>query len=137
MKKIVKTMLVILMSVITLTGKAKDPYHCVVEGSYLADKNIQYTIFKMDKNGDLIAIEHVKSRKHYFVECNVGDKYLVRFQNKQGDVKFLMINASKHGYFQANIDWSVPTDGMIKVEKTGYKLTRIKNELKDPSFAQK
>jgi hypothetical protein len=129
MKKIV-TIMLIMLSVTTLT--AKDPYHFIVQGSFIADKNIKYTIFKMEKNGALVAIEHVKGRKYYFVECNVGDKYVVRFQNKKGNVKFLMIDASANGYFQADLDWTQPYDGWIKREKAKYKLTRICNAAKDP-----
>jgi hypothetical protein len=129
MKKIV-TIMLIMLSVTTLT--AKDPYHFIVQGSFIADKNIKYTIFKMKKDGALVAIEHVKGRKYYFVECNVGDKYVVRFQNKKGNVKFLMIDASANGYFQADLDWTQPYDGWIKREKAKYKLTRICNAAKDP-----
>ena len=128
MKKIV-TIMLIMLSVTTLT--AKDPYHFIVQGSFIADKNIKYTIFKMEKDGALVAIEHVKGRKYYFVECNVGDKYVVRFQNKKGNVKFLMIDASANGYFQADLDWTQPYDGWIKREKAKYKLTRICNAAKD------
>lgn len=132
MKKIVAIMLVMLVSVASLTGKTKDPYHFIVEGTFIADKHIAYTIFKMEKDGDLVAVEHVKGRKYYFVECNVGDRYVVRFQNKKGNVKFLMIDASTYGYFQADIDWTQPYDGWIKKDKAKYRLTRICNAAKDP-----
>jgi len=135
MKKIVLMMFVIL-GVTTLQAKVKDPQNFIVEGSFIADKNITYTIFKMDQVGDLIAIEHVKGHKHYFVECNVGDKYVVRFQNKKGDVKFLMIDATSTGYFEADIDWNVPYDGLIKEEKVGYSLSRISNKLKYPGLVR-
>jgi len=128
MKKIV-TMMIIILSVVSL--QAREPSYFIVEGSFIADKNINYTVFKMDKAGDLIAIEHVKGRKHYFVECNVGEKYVVRFQNKNGDVKFLMIHATTKGYFQADIDWTIPYDGMIKEEEIGYTLTRLTNGYKN------
>ena len=132
MKKIVTIMLVMLVSIASLAGKTKDPYHLIVEGTFIADKHINYTIFKMEKDGALVAVEHVKGRKYYFVECNVGDKYVVRFQNKKGNVKFLMIDASAHGYFEADIDWTQPYDGWIKRDKAKYRLTRICNAAKDP-----
>ena len=129
MKKIV-TMMIIILGVISV--QARDPYHFIVQGSFISDKNIKYTIFKMEKDGALVAIEHVKGRKYYFVECNVGEKYVVKFQNKKGNVKFLMIDASANGYFQADLDWTQPYDGWIKREKAKYKLTRICNASKDP-----
>ena len=42
MKKIV-TMMIIILGVISV--QARDPYHFIVQGSFIADKNIKYTIF--------------------------------------------------------------------------------------------
>jgi hypothetical protein len=126
MKKIV-TLMFIVLSMVSLAGKAKDRYHFIVEGEFLSQKNVSYTIFEESKDGAFVAIEHVKARKYYFVECKVGKKYIVRFQNKQGDVKFLMIDAAKHGYFQVDVDWSKPYDGKITLEKIGYAVTPFLN----------
>lgn len=137
MKKIVTMMLVMLVSVTALAGKTKDPYHFVVEGEFLADKNIHCTIFEQDKSGNFVALEHTKARKYFHVECNVGHKYIVRFQNKKGDVKFLMIDASTNGYFQTDVDWKRPFDGLIKKEKIGYCLTVLTNGNRPVLLAQK
>ena len=128
MKKIVTLMLIVLSTVV-LAGKNKvrDPYHFVVEGSFIATKNVSYTIFKENKEGTFVCIERTKARKVYRVECNTGGRYLVRFQNKKGDVKFLMIDASTYGYFQADVDWRKPYDGLIKKEKIGYCLVTLTN----------
>jgi hypothetical protein len=136
MKKIVTIMCIMLMSVMTLTGKNRDRYHFIVEGEFLADKNISYTIFQQDQTGKFVAIEHVKSRKYFLVECNTGHKYIVRFQNKKGDVKFLMIDAVERGYFMVDVDWSKPYDGKITLEKTGYALTPFTNIPRSALIAQ-
>jgi hypothetical protein len=47
-----------------------------------------------------------------------------------------MIHATTEGYFEADIDWSIPYDGMIKEEKIGYTLTRLTNGYRSPSMVK-
>lgn len=137
MKKIVTIMFIMLMSVISLQAKHRDPYHFVVEGEFLAEKNINYTVFKEATSGKFVAIEHTKARKYYRVECNTGEKYIIRFQNKKGDTKFLMIDAVQSGYFIADVDWRKPYDAKIILEKIGYCLIPLTNMTKLALLAQK
>lgn len=137
MKKIVASMLIMLVSMVALSGTPKDHYHFVVEGSFLSSKNVSYTVFKENSEGAFVSVEHTKAHKYYRVECDAGSKYIVRFQNKKGDVKFLMIDASTYGYFQADVDWNRPYDGLIKKEKIGYCLTALTNGNRPVLLAQK
>lgn len=137
MKKIVAIMCIMLVSMTALSGKPKDPFHLIVEGSFLSSKNIHYTVYKETKQGTFVSIEHTKAHKYYHIECNTGDKYLVRFQNKKGNVKFLMIDASTYGYFQADVDWSKSYDGLIKKEKVGYCLVALTKGNRPLALAQK
>ncbi len=136
MKKIVSIMMITLVSMVSLAGNNKDRYHFVVEGEFLSQKKISYTVFQEDQKGNFVAIEHVKARKSYHVVCNTGHRYIVRFQNKKGDVKFLMIDAVQRGYFIADVDWRKPFDGKITLEKIGYCLTPFTNMTKPVLLAQ-
>jgi len=127
MKKIVSIMLIALVSVMTLQGKTKDRWHFIVEGEFLAEKKISYTVFQQNDKGVFVAIDHAKARKYYHLEFNTGHKYVIRFQNKKGDVKFLMVDAVERGYFIADVDWRKPYDGKITLEKIGYCLTPFTN----------
>lgn len=127
MKKLINSIVVILLCVTSLQATGKEPKHLIVEGEFLNDKNVNYTIFQSADDGKFVAVEHVKARKYFLVECNIGYKYIVRFQNKKGDVKFLMIDAAQKGYFMVDVDWQKPYDGKITFEKTGYALTPFTN----------
>jgi len=122
---------------LSLTAKTKkDPYHFIVEGVFLSEKNISYTVFKMDnRTGDFVSESHSKGRKYFSVTCDVGFKYIVRFQDKAGDVKFLMLDVTRNGYFTVDVDFEKPWDGLLKYTVTGYHLTRINNGLKDNPLA--
>lgn len=116
----------------SFTAKTKkDPYHFIVEGAILAQKNITYTVFKMDNTtGTFVSESHMKVRKYFSVMCDVGFKYIVRFQDKKGNVKFLMLDVTRNGSFTVDVDFEKPWDGLLKYTHMGYKLTRINKELK-------
>ena len=122
----------------SVTAKTKkDPYHFIVEGAILAQKNISYTVFKMDnKSGDFVSESHCKIRKHFSVMCDVGFKYIVRFQDKKGNVKFLMLDVTRNGSFTVDVDFTTPWDGLLKYTPIGYRLTRINNGLKASPLAK-
>jgi len=136
MKKIV-VMMIIVLGAMSFTTKTKNPFHLIVEGVFLADKNIKYTVYQMNASGDFVAIYRAKARKYYHIECSTGSKYIVRFQNRKGDVKFLMIDAVEYGYCGANVDWRKPYDGKISLEKNGYSLTAFDNSYRSKLLVQK
>jgi len=126
MKKIV-TMLFIILGIVTTQAKMNDPYHLILEGQFLSEKNIHYTIYKMDSEGTFKSIERTKSRRYYSITCDVGEKYLIRFQDKNQNVKFLIVEATKPGYFGANVDFRKSYDAVIRYTKNGYSITTLTN----------
>lgn len=136
MKKIVAMMIVMLVGMTSLQSKGKDADYFIVEGSFLVSKNVYYTVYQQNSEGTFVSVEHTKAHKSYHIKCDAGYKYMVRFQNKKGDVKFLLIDASTTGYFRADVDWSKPYDGLIKKYKIGYCLTALTNGARPALLAQ-
>lgn len=139
MKKITTIVIIMLVSMVSFAGKDKsrDRHHFIVEGSFLSQKNISYTVYQENQEGKFVAIERSKARKYYSFVFNTGHKYIIRFQNKKGDVKFLMVDAVQRGYFMVDVDWRKPYDGKITYEKIGYCLTPFTNMTKPVLLAQK
>lgn len=124
MKKIVTLMLIVL-GITALQAKTKDPYHLILEGEFLNQKHVDYTVFMMNDEGTFISEFRDKGRKNFYILCDVGNKYIIRFQDKNRNVKFLLVDASRSGYFAVNVDFSKPYDAVIKDTKSGYSLTPI------------
>jgi hypothetical protein len=137
MKTILKLVLATVLCVVSTVSKSevkyKDPYHFIVEGQFLAKKNVHYTVYKQDKSGAFVSESRNKSRKYYSVTLDVGCKYIIRFQDKEGNVKFLMVDASKPGYYGINVDFTRSFDAQLRVTKVGYAVI----PLTDNPIAQK
>lgn len=122
-------MIAILVSVATSNASSKtcrnNPYILLVQGRFLGEKNVQYTIYKMNKKGVFVNEIRTKGRKFYNIECQRGCKYIIRFQSKKGDVKFLMVDATNSGYFGVNVDFTKPYDAKITYTKNGYSLIHL------------
>lgn len=134
MKTIINLIIVMLVCVTNLNAgnnvtkpKYKDPYHLEVEGQILSGKNIHFTVYRMAKDGIFKVEERGKVKKFYHYMCDRGSKYIFRFENKKGDVKFLMVDATDAGYFGVNVDFSKPYDGKIYPTKNGYDLLVLTN----------
>lgn len=131
MKKYLTMLLAALVCTFTATAsetKSKDPYHLVVQGEFLSKKNISYTVYKYDVKEDKFMSElRTKARKYFLISCDRGCKYIVRFQDKNGNTKFLMIDATREGSFLVDVDFSKPYDASLKYTKNGYSLTPLTN----------
>lgn len=140
MKSIIKLVIIALLCSIDLSAsKNKDPYHLIVEGAFLNHKHIQYTVYRMNEKTGVFESElRTSARKYFQVACDVGTKYIVRFQDKTGNVKFLMINATRSDYFIVDVDFGKPYDAVIKDTKNGYSVTPIDDlVIKPGQLAQK
>lgn len=105
----------------------KDKFHFVVEGSFLNQKNVNYTVYQMDREGTFVSIDHVKAKKHFSVVLDVSSKYIIRFEDKKHNVKFLIVDASQSGHFTVDVDFSKPHDAILKMTKIGYAITPLKS----------
>lgn len=140
MKTIIKLMLATVLCVVSSAAKsnppAKDPYHLVVEGEFLAQKHVQYTVYKLDaKTGVFISESHNKGRKYFHIMCDRGSKYIIRFQDRKGNVKFLMVEATREGYYGVNVDFNKPYDAMVKYTKNGYDVMLLTSSGMNQSIA--
>lgn len=122
MKKLINSMLIVLLCTVVSTAKVNDPYHLVIEGEFLSQKHIQCTVYKMGKTGTFVSESHNKFRKYYSLTCDLGGKYLIRFTDKNQNTKFLMIDVIKGGYTVVDVDFSKSYDAMLKfnLQKRGY-----------------
>lgn len=133
MKKIISVIMIMLVSTICSsnnphpTREKKDRFHLVVEGSFLNQKNVNYTVFEMDKEGTFVSTEHVKARKYFSLQLDVNAKYIIRFEDKKHNVKFLIIDAARSGHFVVDVDFSKPHDAILRVTKVGYAITPLIN----------
>lgn len=142
MKKIISLITIMLVSVICSgnnphsTREKKDRFHLVVEGSFLNQKNVNYTVFQMDAEGTFVSTEHIKARKYFSVVLDVNAKYIIRFEDKKHNVKFLIVDATRSGHFVVDVDFSKPHDAVLRMTKVGYAITPLTNGA-PPALAQK
>lgn len=109
--------------------KTRDPFHLIVEGKFLAEKNVHYTVYKLNSKGVFVSESHNKGKKYYSVMCDVGSKYLIRFQDKKHNVKFLMLDVTRHGTFTVDVDFSRSYDAVLQFTKNGYSITPLTNSM--------
>lgn len=125
MKKLINSLIVVLLCITSVQGKTKDPYHLILEGEFLHQKNVNYTVYKMNNEGTFVSEYRSKARKYYSITCDVGAKYLIRFQDKNQNVKFLMLDVTQSGTFTIDVDFCKEYDAVLRLTKNGYSLTPL------------
>lgn len=125
MKKFINSLIVVLLCITSVQGKTKDPYHLFLDGEFLHKKNVNFTVYKMGKDGVFYSEYRDKARKYYSITCDVGHKYLIRFQDKDQNVKFLMLDVTHAGLFTIDVDFSRSYDAMLTFTKNGYNIVAI------------
>lgn len=129
MKKFINSIIVMLLCITSIQAKGRDPHHLILEGEFLHKKNINYTVYKMNSEGTFISEYRTKARKYYSITCDVGSKYLIRFQDKDQNVKFLMLNVTKSGTFTIDVDFCRSYDAVLTFTKNGYAITPLPDKL--------
>lgn len=117
-----------LLCITSIQAKGRDPHHLILEGEFLHKKNINYTVYKMNHEGTFVSEYRSKARKYYSIACDLGAKYLIRFQDKNQNVKFLMIDVTQTGTFIIDVDFCKEYDAVLKLTKNGYSLTPLTNK---------
>lgn len=144
MKTIIKLVIAVLLCTVDLsagnvvTKPSKDPFHLILEGKFLNEKNINCTVYVLDESkGTFVSELRTKFKRYYSFSFNVGSKYIVRFEDKNQNVKFLMVDVTKSGYFMTDVDFARKYDAKLYVTKIGYTLLPLTDSRRNPELLAK
>jgi hypothetical protein len=114
MKNKVKIMMLI-VTCMSMLSMYSNPLRRVinVEGKFLHQKNITYTLYELQSNGTYKRLETNKGRKSYALRLHTNTTYVIKFVDKSLTVKFLELRIEK------------PTDMLIDVDFNTNKSIRV------------
>ena len=92
------------------------PRIIMVEGNFLHDKNIKFTLYQVDSLGKYIELESSEAKKTYYVKCYTKTKYVLKFESKN-KVKYMEFEIKIHKNVQVDVDFN--TDDNIHMEYSG------------------
>lgn len=110
MKKLL-TLLLLFLTTLALACTGKDVY-LTVEGQFLAKKNVNYEIYKVNDGQLEFQSQHTNVR-YYKVNVEVGNDYVVKFTAPDNQIKYLYIEAIKTGTYELNVDFNNDNSGRI------------------------
>lgn len=106
MKKAIKSILIILVCMISLNVQAnnrKPKAH--IEGKFINHSDVTYTLYKQVKGGyEEILTDN--SKKSFWVNCVVGQRYLLVFTDKTGKTKYMSFIAHDAINIVIDVDFS-------------------------------
>lgn len=109
------------------TNRDNDNEILTVEGKFMAQKNVKYTVFEYQEDGTLLEVFSGKGNQYFAVTLTTGNHYVVNFVSLNNEVKSLFIDADESGTFQLIVDFTKPNAGVLKYnsKKSVYELKSI------------
>lgn len=77
----------------------------VIEGKFAAEKNVTYTIFQIQDDGNLEQLSSEKGTRYFSCKLEVGNKYIIQFTSKENVTKELTVDVTDSGFFQVIVDF--------------------------------
>lgn len=123
--------LCMLISMVALSTNTvrKDKDHLILEGRFIAEKQVSYEVFEVG-NDQILTLQSSNTGKYeYSIRVNVDKNYLVKFSAASGQVKYLSITVQKYGYVIVDIDFRTKQSANLTYGRWYYTLKPVEEQL--------
>lgn len=123
MKNKVKIMMLI-VTCMSMLSMYSNPLRRVinVEGKFLHQKNITYTLYELQSNGTYKRLETNKGRKSYALRLHTNTTYVIKFVDKSLTVKFLELRIEKPTDIIVDVDFNTNKSIRVIYNRQGLKV---------------
>ena len=126
-----KTLLIFMATLCMLNLNAKTgdnkPEQLVLEGKLLTQTNVHYEVYMLMMDNSTELLFKGKSKLDYTINLEVGEFYIIKFIAKNGEVKYLHVDAMYKTTYQIDVDFKYKNSAkLIYNPKTWkYKLVSV------------
>ena len=117
-------------------NKSKDN-PLIIEGSFIGERNIVCTLYKLDAAGNFIQQHTKKFKKDFTVYCEIGSNYIIQFTDESNNTKLLLVEATVAGQYVLDVDFSTAYNAALRHNGNGYSLSPINKDESKILFVQK
>lgn len=99
MKTTIKSIMILLICFITLNVNAAKQPQAFIEGVFLNQSSVSYTLYEVLDNNEYKVVTSAVSRRNYKIGFSINKEYVLKFEDKNGKIKYMSFIA----YDSANI----------------------------------
>jgi len=99
MKTTIKSIMILLICFITLNVNAAKQPQAFIEGVFLNQSSVSYTLYEVLENNEYKVVTSAVSRRNYKIGFSINKEYVLKFEDKNGKIKYMSFIA----YDSANI----------------------------------
>jgi hypothetical protein len=88
MKTTIKSIMILLCFITTVNAAPRQP-KALIEGVFLTKSYVSYTLYELQDNNDYKEVVTSVNRKNYKLTIDVNKKYLLKFEDKTGKIKYM------------------------------------------------
>lgn len=88
MKTTIKSIMILLCFITTVNAAPRQP-KALIEGVFLTKSYVSYTLYEVQDNNNYKEVVSSVNRKNYKLTFDVNKKYLLKFEDKTGKIKYM------------------------------------------------
>jgi hypothetical protein len=120
--------IMLILTCISVLSMYSKPRVITVEGNFLHQKHVSYTLYELEDNGAYKELVSSHGRKMYSVKCNTKTTYLIKFVDKTQTIKYLELRIDRAKDIVIDIDFSTNQSIKLLYDKKGLKITDMSND---------
>ena len=98
-----KLILSAVIGLVALTSQAQQL--AFISGKFTNHMVASYSLYELNANNEYTEIKSVTNKRKFEVECEVDKNYLIKFTDKDNDVKYMSFVAHQEGDIAIDVDF--------------------------------
>lgn len=128
MKTTIKSIMIMLCFITTVNAAPRQP-KALIAGNFISKSYVSYTLYEVQDNNDYKEVVTVANKKNYKVTFDVNVKYLLKFEDKTGKIKYLSFIAYDSADLIMDVDFKSDKSINLVYDGEDIIVTPIKEEL--------
>jgi hypothetical protein len=105
MKTTIKSIMILLICFITLNVNAAKQPEAFIEGVFLNQSSVSYTLYEVLDNNEYKIVTSAVSRRNYKIGFSLNKEYVLKFENKDGKIKYMSFIAYDNAEIIIDVDF--------------------------------
>lgn len=128
MKKYLTLVLVVVLSLLGYAGKNSN--FVTLSGDFGKERNVQFQLYEISGKKEINKKYDKTCKKKFKIKLCLGNRYILKFTNKSGSVKYFYFNSNKNLDMDLTVDFSRKASAkfLCRDHKLNYKIFEFKKE---------
>lgn len=129
MKTLLTILALLLVSGTSQAGSEDPPKESLtIEGKFLERKVVKYEVFVVYADSSVERVTSYSGINHFSADLLLGNSYVIKFTARDGEVKYLYVDALGGGDFFIDVDFTTNDSARLILRSRSFSLQKLTTE---------